>query len=122
MGEQAAHNQDASEKAATLTLKLKAASGYQQESVYKVSANQWGAIIAICEGGDSAPGMTDDLCAYFRERVEGYRRLMHAACDAGDFKEAARLRDGMQAISAIGIEIAIGRHEGCAAIAKSGGQ
>ena len=39
----------ADEKNATLKLRLKAKSGYNCEANYRVSANQWAAIIVICE-------------------------------------------------------------------------
>lgn len=41
------------EKNADLSLKLRADSGYSSDATgYRVSANQWSAIIAICEDGE----------------------------------------------------------------------
>ena len=48
----------ADEKMATLSLKLRADSGYKSDVTgYRVSANQWAAILTICEDGGLAQTM-----------------------------------------------------------------
>lgn len=53
--------------AATLNLTLRADSGYTADAEYRVSANQWGAILKVAEGKvslqqiEAAPGLLDAL-------------------------------------------------------------
>ena len=47
-----AHNQNPKERAASLTLTLRADSGYEADTEYRISAEQWGEIIRICEDKD----------------------------------------------------------------------
>lgn len=47
-----AHNQNPKERAATLTLTLRADSGYEADAEYRISAEQWGEILRICEDKD----------------------------------------------------------------------
>lgn len=47
-----AHNQNPKERAATLTLTLGADSGYEADAEYRISAEQWGEILRICEDKD----------------------------------------------------------------------
>lgn len=42
--------QNPKEKAAVLTLKLRADSGYEADAEYRISAEQWGEVLGICEG------------------------------------------------------------------------
>lgn len=46
-----AHLQDADAKAAKLTLRLKADSGYTADAEYQISANQWSRILMVAEDG-----------------------------------------------------------------------
>lgn len=47
--------QNPKEKAAVLTLKLRADSGYEADAEYRISAEQWGEVLGICEGTRQAP-------------------------------------------------------------------
>lgn len=44
-----AHNQSPKERSAALTLTLRADSGYEADTEYRISAEQWGEIIRVCE-------------------------------------------------------------------------
>ncbi|KKW93900.1 hypothetical protein [Sphingobium chungbukense] len=52
-------------KNASLSLKLKAKSGFSSESTYQVSALQWAAITAICEETEQAK----DFMAAMSKRI-----------------------------------------------------
>lgn len=47
--------QNPKEKAATLTLALRADSGYEADAEYRISAEKWGEILGVCEGTRQAP-------------------------------------------------------------------
>lgn len=47
-----AHNQNPKERAASLALTLRSDSGYEADTEYRISAEQWGEIIRICEDKD----------------------------------------------------------------------
>lgn len=46
------HLQNPAEKAAFVALRLSADSGFLVSAKYRISANQWGDILAICEDKD----------------------------------------------------------------------
>lgn len=50
-----AHEQNPKEKAAVLTLKLRADSGYEADAEYRVSAEQWAEALGVCEGTRPVP-------------------------------------------------------------------
>ena len=62
-----AHNQNPKARAAKLTLSLRADSGYTADTEYRISAEQWGEILRICEG--NAEKMTPVF--WYRPRSDG---------------------------------------------------
>ena len=64
-----AHNQDQKEKAAALTLTLRADSGYEAHAKYRISAEQWGDVLRMCEDKYRTPAALDVL-AERRRQVE----------------------------------------------------